>query len=332
MREKLKIKGNRRVILIAGSVIMAATLLGVAAFLAIALYGRKPLPALEHLSRTAANLSDLPRTEVCWVETGHAFGSGSFSMTASGLLIRHPGGDVLIDGGNSSRFEEEVSQFPLWQRLVMIAIPGRLKPRVPLSEALRALGETPGKIQLLIPSHAHLDHVGGYEDLPRIPVLLSPLELSYLYDHDALQTGAVIPQQAKMLQDGRARELKFSETPYEIYQQSFDLYKDGSIVLVPLPGHTPGSVGIFVNLDADHRVFYVGDAALQVREITERIRKPFFIQDVEPEKAAEVVQQLNELHRMLPTLAMIPAHGRSGFFSVFPDGPGTCRSSMGSLK
>jgi N-acyl homoserine lactone hydrolase len=329
----LNIKHNPlRFILFTVSMVIAVILLGVPAFLAIALYGRRPLPPLEHLSRRAANLSDLPRTEVCWVETGHAFGSGSFSMTASGLLIRHPKGDVLIDGGNSSRFEEEASQFPRWQRLVMIAIPGRLKPRVSLPNALRALGETPGKIQLLIPSHVHLDHVGGWEDLPRIPVLLTAAELSYLYDRDALQTGAVIPQQAKMLEDGRSRELTFSDTPYEIYPQSFDLYNDGSVVLVPLPGHTPGSVGIFINLDAGHRIFYVGDAALQVREINERIRKPFFIQDVEPEKAAEEVQQLNELHRMLPTLAMIPAHGRSDFFSIFPGGPGTCRSTTGSSK
>ena len=253
-------------------------------------------------------------------------------MTASGLLIRHPQGDVLIEGGNSSRFEEEASQFPLWQRLIMIAIPGRLKPRGSLPEALRALGERLRKIQLLIPSHVHLDHVGGYEDLPRIPVLLSPLELNYLYDRKAMQTGAVIPQQAKMLEDGRARELRFSDTPYEIFQQSFDLYKDGSIVLVPLPGHTLGSVGVFINVDADHRFFYVGDAALQVREITERLRKPFFLQDVDPEKAAEAVQQLNELHRMLPTLVMIPAHGRSGFFSAFPGGPGTCQSARGGLE
>jgi len=321
-----------RVILFTVSIFIAAILFGVPAILAIALYGRRPLPPLEPLSRTPANLSGLPRTEVCWVETGHAFGSGSFAMTASGLLIRHPKGDVLIDGGNSSRFEDETSQFPLWQRLVMRAIPGRLKPRVSIPEALRALGERPENIQLLIPSHAHLDHVGGYEDLPRIPVLLSPLELSYLHDRDALQAGAVIPQQAKMLEDGRATELRFSDTPYEIFQQSFDVYKDGSIVLVPLPGHTPGSVGVVINLDADHRIFYVGDAVLQVREITERIRKPFFLHDADPVKAAEGVQQLNELHKMLPTLAMIPAHGRSAFFSAFPGGPGTCRWSVGSLR
>jgi N-acyl homoserine lactone hydrolase len=329
----LKIKKNPwRSILSASSIFIVTALFGALAVLAIALYGRRPIPPSAHLSRRIPNLSGLPQTEACWVETGHVFGSGSFSMTASGLLVRHPKGDVLIDGGNSSHFEEEASQFPRWERLVMIAIPGRLKPRVSLPDALHALGEMPEQVKWLIPSHAHLDHVGGYEDLPKIPVFLSPLELSFLHDREALRAGAVIPQQAKMLADGRARELRFSDTPYEIYTQSFDLYGDGSIIVVPLPGHTPGSVGLFINLDADHRIFYLGDAALSVQEITERIGKPFFIQDVEPEKAAEEVQQLSELHILLPALAMIPAHGRSDFFSVFPDGPGTCLSSTSGFK
>jgi hypothetical protein len=131
---KVKIKSSPlRIILFTGGIAIAAILLGVPSFLAITLYGRRPLPPLEHLSRTPADLSGLPRTEVCWVEAGPAFGSGSFSMTASGLLIRHPKDGVLIDRGNSSRFEEEASKFTLWQRLAMIAKPGRLKPRVPLS-------------------------------------------------------------------------------------------------------------------------------------------------------------------------------------------------------
>jgi glyoxylase-like metal-dependent hydrolase (beta-lactamase superfamily II) len=167
-------------------------------------------------------------------------------MTASGLLIRHPKGDVLIDGGNSSHFDDETSRFPFWQRLVMVAIPGRLRPRITLRDALRAVGESPGRIQWLVPSHIHLDHVGGYEDLPRIPVLLSAAELRLATDTEAQKTGAVIPQQAQMLSDGRARQLVFARNPYEIYGESLDLYGDNSIVIVPMPGHTPGSVGVFI--------------------------------------------------------------------------------------
>lgn len=294
----------------------------------IGLYGRRPLPPLPPLSRAIPNLSDLPPVQVCWVETGHAFGSGAVSMTASALLVRHPKGDVLIDAGNSSHFNAEASQFPVWERLIMIAIPGRLRPRMPLPDALRAVGEFPQQLRLLIPSHIHLDHIGGYEDLPKIPVLLDAEEMNFSHDGAAQKTGAVIRQQTAMLQDGRVRELQFSDKPYEVFMKSLDLYDDGAIVVVPLPGHTPGSVGVFLNLDPDHRIFYVGDAVLQASEITKRIRKPFFIQDVDPVRAAYQVQRLNGLQKMDPQLEMIAAHGRSDFFHVFPKGPGTCIQSV----
>jgi N-acyl homoserine lactone hydrolase len=296
------------------------------------IYGRRSLPALSPLARTTPNLSNLPLVQVCWIETGHAFGSGAFSMTASALLVRHPKGDVLIDAGNSSHFNAEVSQFPFWERLIMIAIPGRLRPRTPLPDALRAVDESLQQLRLLIPSHIHLDHIGGYEDLPKIPVLLDTEEMNFSHDRSAQKTGAVIRQQAAMLQDGRVRGLQFSDEPYEVFTKSFDLYGDGSIVVVPLPGHTPGSVGVFLNLDPDHRVFYLGDAALQASEIRKRIKKPFFIQDVDPVRAADQVQKLNELLTMNPHLEMIAAHGRSDFFLAFPKGPGTCIQSVRETK
>jgi len=43
--------------------------------------------------------------------------------------------------------------------------------------------------------------------------------------------------------------------------QSRDLYGDGSIVIVPAPGHTPGSVVVFVTLPGGARYAFVGDLA-----------------------------------------------------------------------
>ena len=37
-----------------------------------------------------------------------------------------------------------------------------------------------------------------------------------------------------------APTLQFEAKPYETFDESADLYKDGSVVLVPLRGHTPG--------------------------------------------------------------------------------------------
>lgn len=44
--------------------------------------------------------------------------------------------------------------------------------------------------------------------------------------------------------------LTFQPNPFKGYPESLDLYQDGKVVLVPMPGPTPGSVGLFVTADS----------------------------------------------------------------------------------
>jgi len=48
----------------------------------------------------------------------------------------------------------------------------------------------------------------------------------------------------------RYEEYGFENGPYLGFPSSHDVYGDGSIVVVPAPGHTPGSVIVFVTLPA----------------------------------------------------------------------------------
>lgn len=127
-------------------------------------------------------------------------------------------------------------------RLAMIATPGRLRPQLSLPDALHGVGQSLDQIRWLIPFHVHMDHIGGYEDLPRIPILITAADLDFATDLQALRTGAVIPQQSAMLRDGRSQVFRFDDAGYELYKESLDLYGNGSIVLVPFSGHTPASI------------------------------------------------------------------------------------------
>jgi glyoxylase-like metal-dependent hydrolase (beta-lactamase superfamily II) len=87
--------------------------------------------------------------------------------TASGLLVRHPQGDLLIDGGNSSRFVDEISVYRKTRWLWMRAVPGALgTSRTIVAEAIAAAGADPARLRFL-PTHAHLDRVGGLVDRSR---------------------------------------------------------------------------------------------------------------------------------------------------------------------
>lgn len=243
--------------------------------------------------------------QVCWVESAR-FGPA----TASSLLVRHPQGDVLIDAGNSTRLREEIRVYDRRTQRWLRTLPGSLRPRTPLAALLRAVGADPSALRWVLPTHAHLDHVGGVLDLPPTPVLLSEPEIA-LVAASLSQPGAVIPAHARALQ-GHETPLAFVNAPYETFERHADLFGDGSVVVVPLAGHTPGSVAVFVTRPDGTRILHVGDAVNERSQVEHlRGRAPIMRRTDEDEAQANAnVARLHELVRQVPALRLLPAHDR----------------------
>jgi len=291
---------------------------------------RTPLPPAPPHARAVPSIANLPGLSACWLETGKTFSRFSIGMTAGSILVRHPAGDLLIDAGNSSHFARDVSIYPFWLRLKLRSLAGQLGPEVPLPEALRQVGEDPAKLRWAILSHVHLDHAGGLMDLPHLTVLMTREELVFANDSAAQAKGYVLAAYTKVLPQPNAPTLQFDPKPYETFDESADLYRDGSVVVVPLRGHTPGSVGIFVNLSPARRFFYVGDSVDDERGFEERVAKTLLLRDSDndPIAANQIVSKLSQLHGTVPGLAIIPAHGRSAYKKFFPAGPLSCVSTQ----
>ena len=310
--------------------LFVVAVVAIGAALYVLYFRRTPLPPAAPHARVAPSIANLPGLSACWIETGKTFSNFSFGSTAGSILVRHPAGDLLIDTGNSSHFDEEIRGYPFgtWFKLRFLA--GQLKPPVPLSELLRRVKEDPAKLRWVILSHAHLDHSGGLMDLPRIPVLLSQEELQFAADPSVQAKGYVIAAHAQRFPAAGGPTLRFDAQPYETFDESADLYRDGSVIVVPLRGHTPGSVGIFVNLAPKRRLFYVGDAVDDERGFQERVGKSWVLRDSDNDEALanQIVARLSELHEKLPELAIIPAHGRSAYKKFFPGGPPSCVSGQ----
>jgi glyoxylase-like metal-dependent hydrolase (beta-lactamase superfamily II) len=295
-------------------------------------FDRVLLPPAPRHARVAPTIAKLPGLAACWVETGKTFSQFSIGMTAGSILVRHPAGDLLIDAGNSSHFRQDVSIYPFWLRLKLQSLAGQLIPGVPLPDMLRRVGEDPAKLRWAILSHVHLDHAGGLMDLPRLPVLMTREELLFANDPQIQAKGYVLAAYTKALPKPSAATLQFDPKPYEIFDESADLYKDGSVVVVPLRGHTPGSVGIFVNLSPARRLFYVGDSVDDERGFEERVGKPLLLRDSDsdPALANQIVSWLTQLYEKVPEpeLIIIPAHGRSAYQKFFRGGPLSCVSGQ----
>jgi glyoxylase-like metal-dependent hydrolase (beta-lactamase superfamily II) len=312
------------------ALLLFAFLAAAAVALYVLYFRRTPLPPAAPHTRTVPVISTIPGLSACWVETAKTFSSFSFGMTAGSVLVKHPAGDLLIDTGSSSHYDREIAGFPFATWLKLKSLAGQLKPEVPLPDLLRRIDEDPAKLRWAILSHTHLDHAGGLMDLPNLPVLLTREELQFAADPNVQARGYVITVHTQKFPPVTAPTLRFDSTPYETFNESADLYKDGSVVVVPLRGHTPGSVGIFVNLSPTRRLFYAGDAVDDERGFEKRAGKPLILEDSDNDTALanQIVGRLSQLHEKVPELAIVPAHGRSAYKKFFPSGALTCVSGQ----
>lgn len=260
----------------------------------------------------------------CWIETAQRDVPVFGPVTASGVLVRHPDGDLLIDSGNSTHFKEEIAVYTGADKLFLETITGQLAPMRSLPDALAAAGIVGGKLDLFLPSHIHVDHVGGLIDLPDVPVLMPAPELEVMQRGLAQTIFEVVPAHAARIKP-LARELVFDGPPIAGFAASADIFRDGSVVVVPLPGHTPGSVGIFFTVGTT-RVFHVGDAVGSLAQLEADAGKQFPMNrtDSDPDATLETVHTLHALHVADPALKILPAHDRLAWQAVF-GGAGACR-------
>ena len=291
-------------------------------------------PAPEHMF-VKPSYGNLPKIGACWVEFDHrsvpaqAMTAGithlkTAEVTASGLVIRHPGGNILVDTGSSIHLQQEIADYPFWAHLHFeILTDGKNGATDTSANVLRKAGIPPKSLTAVILSHIHMDHAGGLVDLPNVPVYLSPDEITLMERYRHLQTIQVVPAEAAAI-DGRVRALRFESKPYETFDESADIFGDGSVVVVKLPGHTPGSVGTFVNLSPTSRIFHVGDAVNANEAIERRLPKSFVMAatDNNASEANATVAKLSQLHALDTELLMIPAHDRSAWKQAFGAAPG----------
>jgi len=84
---------------------------------------------------------------------------------------------------------------------------------------------------------------------------------------------------------------------------------------VPAPGHTPGSVIIFVTLPSGTRYAFVGDLVWQLEGITLREERPWITRrsDLDAEGTRENLLRMIAVKERLPELIIVPAHDMRAF-------------------
>lgn len=155
-----------------------------------------------------------------------------------------------------------------------------------------------------LPTHAHWDHVCGLLDLPGMPVHLRATERDWILSPGRPPAGGV----RAALTDGRAIvTYELDGPPVCTFTSSRDLFGDGSVILVELAGHTPGSVGVLTRTTAGW-VLLAGDAAWHYEQVDRVRQKPAFpgaLVDTDRDAAFAMLHRLHLARRMI---RVVPTH------------------------
>lgn len=174
-------------------------------------------------------------------------------IPVSCILMRHSQGNILFDTGcHPSAASDPQGR---WGDLARVMKP-MMQPGDNILTSLKAVGLEADDIDVVICSHLHPDHCGCNAFFTRATVIIHSDELEAAKSADAEKAGYFKADWDHQL-------------AIKPVKAQLDLMGDGRIILIPLPGHTPGTMGVIANLDRDGSFLLASDA-LSIRANLDR--------------------------------------------------------------
>jgi N-acyl homoserine lactone hydrolase len=130
-----------------------------------------------------------------------------------------------------------------------------VSPEQQVGPQLLNLGIRPDDVRTVILTHLHTDHAGGLHHFPKSKILVCDEELALAKGFPGRLRG-YLP--SRWPQWFTPKSIVFEPKALGPFDRSQLVTSDGTVVIVPTPGHTPGHVSVVV-VDGDVNYFLAGD-------------------------------------------------------------------------
>jgi glyoxylase-like metal-dependent hydrolase (beta-lactamase superfamily II) len=197
-------------------------------------------------------------------------------------LIVHPRGTLMFDSGEIPDSQFKGDGQPVTQ--------GVMSADKPLLPQLAAAGYKPADVRYFALSHYHADHTANANEFAGATWIVQKAERDFMFAEHPQGTIIDVASFAK-LKDAKTKVLD---------NENFDVFGDGTVVLMSAPGHTPGHQVLAVKLAHRGLVVLAGDLYHYPEERTTG-RTPTFEFNAERSRAsrAKIEQFVKDNHAEL---------------------------------
>jgi glyoxylase-like metal-dependent hydrolase (beta-lactamase superfamily II) len=241
-----------------------------------------------------------------WVLTSRSWVKAPITAYA----IEHRDGLVLFDTGVAPAlvYDPDYINSPIGRFILKKVFRFHIGPEDALDKRLEAIDLAAADVRKVVISHLHFDHIGGISHVPQAELLVSRDEWR--------QLAAPHPERDWVLREHielpgtNWQPIEFVPTDDPLlapFGACYDCMGDGSMVLLPTPGHSPGSMSMLVRSQGLPPLLFVGDLTYEL--------EPLYNDQVpgigDAEQLKTSFAKVCGLQKALPDLVVLPSHDPS---------------------
>ena len=174
------------------------------------------------------------------------------TIPVSMWVIDHPKGLVVFDTGNNVAISDGGCK-QHWAPGNCDGLKPSQKRDDVIDRQLQKLGFSADKVKAVVTSHAHLDHIGNIKMFPKAVHVIQKKELYQAWWPEKFQRAGGVFVMGDF--DGPARDFTYLELDGD-----YDLFGDGSVLVLSTPGHTLGHQSMKVKLASGQTILMSQDA------------------------------------------------------------------------